>query len=75
MKLSCSEFLDQMLNGSELDDILSEMYWNGDFNTEKVFEYIQEQAKIQGILLIDIESFDYNTVLFELYNCAELGLS
>ena len=73
--MTCAEYIAAMHNSYELDGIIDEMYWGDGFNSQNMWSYVLSSALMDNVILTDILDFDYETEFWELYNCAEKGLS
>lgn len=72
-KMTFNDYLNFM--GFDLDRMIDEMYWNGGVNTERLFELVLEHANDNNIELVDQDTVDYDTLLHDIYDLTEKGLS
>lgn len=54
---------------------IDELYWDGGCDTEKMFNFILQCSKADGIVIVDIDTVDYDRALYILYRDTEKGLS
>ena len=69
------DFIDNELDDTELSTLVDEQFWDQYFNADKYLDLILTQADNQGIELTGVDSFDYETWAYEVYQNAEKGLS
>lgn len=71
------DFFDKyIVNNGLWDKYCDEAYWDHDFNIERAFAWICDQASGLHITIIDVDSIDYGTFLYVYaYENTEKGLS
>ena len=72
--MTCEKFFFRHFEDS-FDELADEMFWERSFKTDTVFDCMTDKAKNLGINLTDKESWDYDTFLYDAYQCTEKGLS
>lgn len=74
--MTCEEFFESYVNGDyKFDTLIDEMYWDGDVNTDYLFKYLVDSAKKNEVVLSDVDTFDYDSFLYDVYENTEKGLS
>lgn len=73
MKVKCRDFIEA--NMEMIDNYAQEAYWTEDFNSTELAAILEEYARDNSIILEDIEDFDMETELYEIYGSLEKGLS
>lgn len=71
--MTFSEYLDHL--DYKLDYWMDTMYWSDSFDTYRLFDLILSQAESENIIIVDKDTVDYDTVLYNLYKVTEKGLS
>lgn len=71
--ITCSEWID--INESDINEYIQESYWSEDFSVEVLEKILIEMAKDDGIILSDLDSFDWDKELRNIYQWTEKGLS
>lgn len=67
---------EQYADGQDwLSTMFDEMYWDGGLDTEVVFEAVCQEAAKEGVVLTDVDTVDYDKVIYEFYKCTEVGCS
>jgi hypothetical protein len=76
-EMTCDEFVEgYMLDDRDFDSLIDEMLRiDGGPSSEKMFNFMKDLAKEEGVRLTDIEDFDYDDYFYEVYKNTEKGLS
>lgn len=72
---TCEDYFDSLHNSYCFDSLIDEAHWGDDFNAESFFEFGKSYATESGVLLTDLESFDYETYFWTMFDSSEKGLS
>lgn len=74
--MTCLDYI-EMVDSTDywLSGLCDEMHWEGGVDTERLFEYVVDRATQEGVTLTDVDSFDYDAVLYNIYESTEKGLS
>lgn len=72
---TCEDFIDTLDNGYFYYQLIDEMYWDRGCDTELMWNFTLAEAKRLGVTLTDLEDFDYESSLYDLYERHEKGLS
>jgi hypothetical protein len=59
----------------DIDLYIQESYWSEDFSSEKAYELLKVCLDEKGLILVEQDDLDYDTVFWEFYRFAEKGLS
>ena len=76
-EVTCNEYLEVLWNeAAGIHELIAKMYWNDNYNADKMFEYMTDRATMDNITLIDVSTWDYDTAMYECYkNDDDKGLS
>lgn len=67
---------DEYLSGLDFGSLIDELYWERENNvTDKLWEFMKEQAKRDNVILTDEEDYNYDKPLWDVYQYPEKGLS
>lgn len=58
-----------------LSTLFDEQYWGGGFNSEKAYDCVVRAAASEGVIITDLETADYDSILYSIYDATEKGLS
>lgn len=73
--MKCQEFIDDMYNTYFFDKLCDEVYWNDSNVTSTMWKALLKKAFEMGVILEDADEFNYDDVLYDLYQNTEKGLS
>lgn len=65
--MNCDEYLEILWNDGSLGTVISEQYWGDGVDTEDLFEYMLRCASKDGVLLTDMNVWDYDKALYACY--------
>ena len=74
-KDNLSQTCEEYLNNWDAGDLWDEMYWSKDFSAERALESMIHAAGAEGISLTDVNTWNYEDRLWQVYKETEKGLS
>jgi hypothetical protein len=72
--MSCAEFFLAYLD-SDWDSFADEMYWSDSYSSDACFDWLKARADREGVILTDVEEFEYDKFFWNTYRDTEKGLS
>jgi len=73
---TCDQCLEILWNDGSLSGVIADQYWNGGVDTDALFEFMIKCAQGDGIILSDVNVWDYDTALYAAYQSdSDKGLS
>jgi hypothetical protein len=72
--MSCADFFDACLD-NDWDSFADEMYWSDSYNSDACFDWLKARADREGVILTDVEEFEYDKFFWNTYRDTEKGLS
>lgn len=73
--MTCAQYAEHLDGKGGYSQIIDELYWSGGCDTKTLFLYTQKCAEADGIILIDVDEFEYDPYFWDLYQSSEKGLS
>lgn len=74
--MTCEEFAESLVNDGFFSEMNGESYWSQSFNSDRYFEAMKEEAAKKNITLSDVEEWDYDKFMYEVYKSdPDKGLS
>ena len=69
------DYCEELWDNGFYDEMIDEAYWQQSFSSHKMFNATLAEASRNGIELVGINTFDYDTYFTDGYNATEKGLS
>lgn len=66
--MTCNEYLEVLWQEDTFHTLISELYWSGGVNTDKMFNFMLDHAAAHSITLVDAHHWDYDKPMFLCYN-------
>lgn len=73
--MNTKEFIEHLDNSYALDDLIDDMFWSGRKNYSQFRSFVIRKAEATQIILTDLESFNFDACLDEIWQHTEKGLS
>ncbi len=74
--MSCDDYLEHLWNTEGFHTLISELHWGLGVDVDRMFHYMVNEAAKDGVVLTDIDTWDYDKPLYESYkNSDDKGLS
>jgi hypothetical protein len=73
--MSCEDFAELLDNNYFFDQLVDEQYWTDGFKADPFFTDLKDEAKKRGIVLSNVDDFDYEKYFQNVYSSSEKGLS
>ena len=67
VSLTCEAFVESLWNEGFWDEMNADAYWSGEFNADKYFLALRQEAIRRNVLLLDCSDFDYDYSFWNLY--------
>jgi hypothetical protein len=65
--MTCEQYLEMLCNEGQMSEYVSEQYHSGGVNTDNLFDYMLKCAALDGVLLSDMNVWDYDKALYAVY--------
>jgi hypothetical protein len=73
--INAKDYADDFSMSKAFEDYIDSAYWSDSFDTEEAFQMMMDSAQENGILLDNVDEFDYDRFFYEIYKDSEKGLS
>lgn len=74
--MTCEEYLELLWNEGSINLYISEQFYSGGVNTDHLFDYMLKCAARDGVILSDMNVWDYDKALYAAYQTdSDKGLS